>query len=183
MDAFLIDYRACVLGVVLPIKSVGVQGDRRTFAHPLLIIGDADWDTLEEISTRVTNTFSQINRVVYQLATQQSWSMPFLSKATLTRNRIQQLQALDRSVTQFLSENNLYSRVWQCPVILIPCASVPDTESVVLRPVDSLEAMTASFSRLDQSLLKKLAIELLSPTVSSVLYDVTNKPPGTIEWE
>ncbi len=170
-------------GIVLPIKSVGVQGDVRTYAHPVLLVGDADWDELGGISTQITNTFPEINRVLYQLASTSQWTVPFLSKVAITKQRIVQLRDIDWLVTQFMKLSNIYSDIWQCPVVLIPCATCPDTESIVLRPVDSSEAMTASFSQLNIASVRKLAMSLLTAKISSILYDITNKPPATIEWE
>ncbi len=170
-------------GIVLPIKSVGVQGDVRTYAHPVLLVGDANWDELEGVSTRITNTFPEINRVLYQLASTTKWTVPFLSKVTITNPRIKQLQDVDWLVTQFMKQSGIYSDIWQCPVVLIPCAPCPNTESIVLRPVDSSEAMTASFSRLNIASVRQLARSLLSAEISSISYDITNKPPATIEWE
>ena len=52
---------------ILPLRSVGVQGDSRTYAHPAVVSGDSDWTTLEELSTELTNSFISINRVIYLL--------------------------------------------------------------------------------------------------------------------
>jgi len=53
--------------IVLPVKSVGVAGDSRTYAHPALIFGKLDWEKLEKISTDITNKVKGINRVIYKL--------------------------------------------------------------------------------------------------------------------
>jgi len=74
--------------------------------------------------------------------------------------------------------------VWQFPVILIPLGVEAMTEAVVLRPVDSVDGMTAQAVPLDEPLLTRLCAELLQlPGLSSVFCDLTHKPPGTIEWE
>ena len=181
VNILLQDYALDV--VVLPLKSVGVQGDARTYAHPVLLVGNADWDILETVSTMITNTFPEINRVLYQVATWKTWTTPFLGSGTLTIDRIERLQTADHITTRMLKSSGLYDKVWQCPMVLIPCAPVQGTESIVLRPVDSTEAMTANFSRLHWEKVVNIGMTLLSPTITSVLYDITNKPPGTIEWE
>jgi GMP synthase (glutamine-hydrolysing) len=58
-------------------------------------------------------------------------------------------------------------------------------ECIILRPVTSTEAMTAEFSRLPWEVVSKIATRIKAevPGVLDVLYDITNKPPGTIEWE
>jgi GMP synthase (glutamine-hydrolysing) len=59
-----------------------------------------------------------------------------------------------------------------------------DTESVVLRPVESEEAMTANFYQMDLELVQELGKRVLVISgIGAVFYDVTSKPPGTIEWE
>jgi len=53
-----------------------------------------------------------------------------------------------------------------------------------LRPIDTIDAMTATFSKIQISDLKKLVSEILqNPKIETVFYDLTGKPPGTIEWE
>jgi GMP synthase (glutamine-hydrolysing) len=57
-------------------------------------------------------------------------------------------------------------------------------ESIVLRPVGSEEAMTANFFMIPFDKLERLTKNILAmPEISALFYDVTNKPPGTIEWE
>jgi GMP synthase (glutamine-hydrolysing) len=57
-------------------------------------------------------------------------------------------------------------------------------DSVVLRPVDSVDGMTAESAAMPSELLSRMAGELLSlPGVCAVFYDLTHKPPATIEWE
>jgi GMP synthase (glutamine-hydrolysing) len=79
------------------------------------------------------------------------------------------------------------------PTVLIPVAvNAPATsaraeaaiESIVLRPIVSEEAMTANFARLPMDKVIELAARIMEdPSVSAVFYDITNKPPATIEWE
>ncbi|MBR9691104.1 glutamine-hydrolyzing GMP synthase [Candidatus Woesearchaeota archaeon] len=166
---------------VLPIKSVGVQGDVRTYAHPAVIIGDENWDSLEDVSTRITNEVSDVNRVVWHIAGK--LNNPKIKKAYLTKERIDLLREADQIVSDYLHENNIYDDIWQFPTVLIPI-SFKGGESIVLRPVDSMEAMTASFSKLDVNHAKAIAEKILAlKGIDAVFYDITNKPPGTIEWE
>ena len=74
--------------------------------------------------------------------------------------------------------------IWQFPVILIPLGTAQAPESVVLRPVESVDGMTAQSAPMAAELLDELCRELLSlEGVAGVFYDLTHKPPGTIEWE
>jgi GMP synthase (glutamine-hydrolysing) len=76
------------------------------------------------------------------------------------------------------------AKVWQFPVVLIPlgCDGLPD--SVVLRPIDSIDGMTAQSVGMEELLLRSMAERLLGVEgVCGVFYDLTHKPPATIEWE
>ncbi len=167
----------------LPIKSVGVQGDFRTYAQPLVIEGPEEWDRISSVSTDITNSVRSINRVVFLLG-RKSVKEPQLFSATITRGRIKMLQEADDLTTGFLRAQGLYDKIWQMPVVLIPVGVGKNKESIVLRPVSSSEAMTADFFRIPFGKLKVLIKQILKiPGISAVYYDVTNKPPATIEWE
>ena len=101
----------------------------------------------------------------------------------LLQKRIKLAQKLDNIVMEFAKKHRIDSDVWQFPTVLVPLSINDDPrDAVVLRPICSDEAMTAHFYKMNQALLKELT-KLLAPHVSAVLYDITNKPPGTIEWE
>ncbi|MFO0780905.1 MAG: glutamine-hydrolyzing GMP synthase [Candidatus Gracilibacteria bacterium] len=171
-------------GKILPIQSVGVQGDYRTYRHPLAIMGHCDFDVLDKLATRLINEFKEINRVVLTLAPNKIETQK-VQKVYLTPERIQLLQQADAKVSDFLVQEKLQRDIWQFPTVLLPLAVNRESgESVVLRPVSSEEAMTASFYRMDLQRLQKLADSIYEiPGITAVFYDVTNKPPGTIEWE
>jgi GMP synthase (glutamine-hydrolysing) len=104
--------------------------------------------------------------------------------ATLTRERIALLRRADDIVTRVVRKHGLYDAIWQFPVGMIPLGAAPGRESIVLRPVHSRDGMTADFARLPASVVDELAASLAQlDRVDAVLYDVTNKPPATIELE
>ncbi len=166
----------------LPIKSVGVQGDSRTYKHPAVVVEWSDWDALENLSTKLTNTIPEINRVLL-LIKRKGKEEPILLKKTLTKERVEILKDADFKVNEIMKQTNVYDEVWQMPIVLIPI-SFTGGESIILRPVNSQEAMTANFSRLPKQIIIKVTDKLLkSKNIDSVFYDITNKPPATIEWE
>lgn len=170
---------------ILPIKSVGVQGDSRTYKHPAVIVKWDDWGTLEKTSTELINSFPEINRVLLLLK-KKCRGIPVLLRKKLTKERTELLKDADFIVTKIMHKEKLYNNVWQMPVVLIPISFSDNTnqESIILRPVDSKEAMTANFSRLPKKAVEKIVDELLKlKNVDAVFYDITNKPPATIEWE
>jgi GMP synthase (glutamine-hydrolysing) len=169
-----------VSGTVLPIKSVGVQGDLRSYAHPLLLTSELSWTQCEEFSTNLTNRFRDINRLVYKIGARSDKYTPIQQFCEPTP--IEFLQKIDDACTKFLIDEKLYESIWQMPVVLLPLNN-DGLPVVVLRPVNSTEAMTANFAEIDQDLLHKLWLSLKEMGLGALLYDITHKPPGTIEWE
>lgn len=170
---------------VLPIKSVGVQGDVRSYRHPVIVYGkDFSWDELDTLSTRLTNQCDDVNRVIWGLFPS-SFDDLSIQKSFLTRDRILTIQRADKIVMDYLVEANIEREIWQFPTVLIPVSVGSHTgESIVLRPVCSQEAMTANFYQMGFEKLSELVNRLSKlEGVSGVFYDITNKPPGTIEWE
>jgi len=168
---------------ILPLRSVGVQGDGRTYAHPALLVGDRDWKILEALSTRITNTERAVNRVVYGLRVSEPLSYRLIN-ATVTRDRLDKLRVVDRIVTEELFASGEYDTIWQMPVVLLPLVNNRGEECLVLRPIVSQEAMTARFMPLKdktiEAILKRVkAVE----GIGDIFFDVTHKPPATIEWE
>lgn len=179
---------------VLPIKSVGVQGDFRSYRHPFALAnflesdGEIDWSRIETLSAAIPNMFPEINRVLLTVQTNDKLESITAHAATLTRERIATLQEADAIIRHILETEEFAGKdtIWQFPVVLCPLSTDHEKESIILRPVESQEAMTASFSKLPWEMVQKMAnaiLEKLSGRVSTVFYDVTNKPPGTIEWE
>ncbi len=168
---------------ILPVRSVGVQGDSRTYAYPALLYGDCNWSLLETISTQITNTISEINRVVYGVYIQKDPEYS-LVEAYLTEERLDKLRAVDHVVTTVLHETGEYEAVWQMPVVLLPVVDREGEECIVLRPIASQEAMTARFFPLSNETLDKIVSGAKNVQgIGDIFFDITNKPPGTIEWE
>lgn len=168
---------------VLPLRSVGVQGDGRTYAHPAVVTGPREWKTLEALSTELTNRFPAINRVIYLLGPtprpQQN-----LKAGYLTRGRLDLLRQADAIAMEALERHGLMREVTQMPTVLLPLSSDGARESVVLRPIATSDFMTARFCRLPSAFLDDVCERLLSlEGIEAVFYDITHKPPGTVEWE
>ncbi len=171
-------------GAPLPIKSVGVKADLRSYEHPVLIHGEADWDTLAEASGTIFKTVDGINRTLWNL----TGSMPNRFKplaATMTRDRLDLLRECDHLMMEGLRRHNLYGEIWQCPTVLVPVEiDGQGQELCILRPIHSERAMTATAARLPLELLEELRDSITAlPGISGLAYDLTSKPPGTIEWE
>jgi len=171
--------RATAEGCVLPVNSVGVQGDSRSYA-PVLAIDAIDYDR----ATALINRLSGINRVVAPVETRLPVREMQTTACSLTPERIALLRRADAVVRRLSHESGYDREVWQFPVILIPLGIAGAPDSVVLRPVDSVDGMTARSVPMPEPLLRNMCRELLQiKEIAGVFYDLTHKPPGTIEWE
>lgn len=189
VDAELLDPQSWE-STLLPVKSVGVQGDERSYKHPLALEWTRDisiipnWKDLAILSTKLSNRYRSINRVILCLASQNPLKKMELFKADIHADRIALLQKADAMVMTAIQKLEAYQDIWQCPVVLLPMGSPDRPNSLVIRPVSSMEAMTANVTPLDLKAMQGLAQELLDQLpLEAVFYDLTNKPPGTIEWE
>jgi GMP synthase (glutamine-hydrolysing) len=170
--------------IVLPAKSVGVQGDERTYRHPVaLFTTERDWEKLERVSTMITNRFSEINRVLLVLYGEPTTFA--LHAYDTNKDRVALLQRVDEEVTQIMNGAPHDFGIWQFPVVLVPTGAASGEESIVLRPIVSTEAMTASFAKIDWPIIESIVDKVSNSesAVSHMFYDLTHKPPGTIEWE
>ena len=110
----------------------------------------------------------------------------------ITREKVTILQNADDIFIRGLREWGLYDKVWQAGVILLPVQSVgvmgderTYERAVALRAVTSTDAMTADWAHLPYDFLAKVSNEIINTVrgVNRVCYDISSKPPATIEWE
>lgn len=179
---------------VLPVKSVGVQGDFRTYTFPAVLefrnISSAfpDWAELEKASSFITNSIADVNRTVLLLrrvgrAAENPEHMR-LQKARCDKHRLDQTREIDAIVLEELRNAGLYRDIFQHLTINIPFAVSPERCSAVLRPVVSEDVMTARFAHIPVATLQ-IMMERISALefVDALYYDITNKPPATFGWE
>lgn len=173
------EVEASAEGHIVPVRSVGVQGDSRSYA-PVLAIDALDTSR----ATQLTNRLTTVNRVIAPAEMRTPWEAMRVRACSLTANRLTRLRRADAVVRRLSHESGFDHRIWQFPVILIPLGTADSPDSVVLRPVHSVDGMTAQSVLMDRGLLRKMCGELLElEGVAAVFYDLTHKPPGTIEWE
>lgn len=167
-------------GWLLPIRSVGVKGDSRSY-HSVLALENVPE---EDVATELVNSRMDINRVVGLVQARAGIADMRSIQATLTRERLERLRQTDAIVRRLSEESGFDREVWQFPVVLIPIGAGDKPNSVVLRPIHSVDGMTAQVVRMPKELLHRMTDELLSVDgICAVFYDLTHKPPGTIEWE
>jgi GMP synthase (glutamine-hydrolysing) len=110
----------------------------------------------------------------------------------VTRDRLELLRRADQVVIEEIDAAGLGRALWQAFAVLLPLKTVGvmgdgrSYESVIaIRAIESQDGMTADWARLDPSFLARLSSRITNETrgVNRVVYDITSKPPATIEWE
>lgn len=193
---------------VLPVRSVGVQGDYRTYHFPALLdFGPAkenEWllevdaaemgirhfpnkrEKIEECSSTITNSAKFINRTcikLYQNPNVKDEDLK-LQEGYCDKRRLDQLREVDNIVLKELHNSGWYEKIFQHLTIDLPFATNKEHATFVLRPVISEDVMTARFAFLPKELLGQIIKQIAElPFVNALYFDVTNKPPATFGWE
>ena len=171
---------------ILPVRSVGVQGDGRTYRHAVALFAHHPCRVTPEqmaLATSIPNANHDINRVL--LCTSATTPLDFIvTPSHITRERANLLREADAIVNDEMRAADLTNSVWQFPVVLLPCGTKKGMQSIVLRPIQSTDAMTANAVALPEDILTQITRRLLDlPGIDAVFLDLTHKPPATIEWE
>ncbi len=110
----------------------------------------------------------------------------------VTREKVELLQEADAIVEEIIKKNNLYDQIWQIFPVLLPIKTVGvkgDKRSyenvIAIRAVQSIDGMTADWFKIPHEVLAEISTTLLNTVkgINRVVYDVSTKPPATIEWE
>jgi GMP synthase (glutamine-hydrolysing) len=174
---------------LLPIQTVGVQGDGRTYAHLAGLSGKMDWPKLKELADEIPRNIHGINRVAYVFGPMINSGLDSLTPTYLTNDVKDELGVIDAIVNRKLEQYGLDKSLSQVPVILLPLHfGEPGKRSVAIRTF-----MTTNFKTGDialpgvdfpEEILLEIVEEVLAlPGIARVLYDLTSKPPATTEWE
>jgi len=110
----------------------------------------------------------------------------------ITKERCDLLREVDAIFIEQLHKHNIYHDIWQAFAVLLPVRSVgvmgderTYENAVALRAVTSVDGMTADWSRIDYDILAEISNEIIRNVrgINRVTYDISSKPPATIEWE
>ena len=181
---------------VLPVRSVGVQGDFRTYRFPACLTfkdeGNGFYhlpkirEKVESASSEITNNSKYLNRTViklYQNPSVKDGQMK-LQEGYCDKRRLDQLREVDSIVLAELHKSGWYGKIFQHLTIDLPYASASGHASFVLRPVCSEDVMTARFAWWPKELMQTILEQIARlDFVDAVYFDATNKPPATFGWE
>lgn len=174
---------------VLPIKSVGIQGDCRSYSNVCCIQTITDNifpGNLYDIAKKIPQHNKNVNRVIYYVnESDTNKTFNLTNNVTLDDKYISILRDVDDFINEYTIKTGIMKMITQMPIILIPIHHTnPQNISIVIRPVNTNNFMTATPYQPSIEWLKDLNNQVLKTfdCVDAVFLDMTGKPPGTIEW-
>ncbi len=175
---------------LLPVRTVGVQGDGRSYKYLVGLEGKPDWVRLYELAATIPDHNHAANRVSYIFGEPMDRTSLNITPTHLTKDVMEQWRRADAVVTQVLREHDLMDNISQMPVILLPLNfGKAGARGVALRPFVSPDFMTGIAARpgneIPEVAIQEMVNRILKsvPNISRVLLDLSSKPPGTTEWE
>ncbi len=182
---------------LLPVRTVGVQGDDRTYKHvaALSTNGEPNWDRYMEYAAEIPKAYRDISRVIFISGEQIDQNRSLFDTVIPTfptQSNVELLQEADDLVNQSIRQYGLLEKLAQQPGILTKVQIDKTKEEgrlFVVRPVVTNDFMVASAAKPGSDKLPLLALKdqfeaaLSVRGIGRVGIDLTGKPPGTIEWE
>ncbi len=175
-------------GYILPIKSVGVQGDARSYRNLCLIEGnelDFNWKEITSKAKQVTDTIDSINRVGYILNAKNITESINCFEMRIGDESVDLLREVDKIVTSNLEK----AKVNQTFAVLLPIG-INKKYSVAIRTFVTNDFMTGRPGEIGVEVSKEMIekavneiMEKFGDKIEFVIYDVTSKPPATCEWQ
>ncbi len=192
-----------VQGTLYPdvIESVSVKGPSAVIKSHHNVGGlpkDMPFALIEPLRDLFKDEVRQIGRELglpEEILVKQPFPGPGLAVRLLgavSGEKLETLRGADAIVVEEIRRAGLYEKTWQAFAVLLPVRSVgvmgdgrTYADTIAVRVVDSLDAMTADWTRLPMDVLEKISVRIVNevPGVNRVVYDISSKPPSTIEWE
>jgi GMP synthase (glutamine-hydrolysing) len=174
---------------LLPVRTVGVQGDGRSYSYLAVLSGEADWQQLFDKAREIPKRVHQINRVVYIFGDKLTGPVNEITPTFPEPEALAQLRLADRHVNEVLRKYGLHESLSQVPVVSFPVHfGKAGKRSIGIRTFITNDFMTGvpavpgkqmPLEALDEIVNRVLTV----PGIARVAYDLTSKPPGTTEWE
>jgi GMP synthase (glutamine-hydrolysing) len=183
-------------GTVVPVRTVGVQGDQRSYRFLALVAGprggeieDAEWEALTRLGNRLANRFDFVNRTAYVLNRRDLPPGIDHLPTAIDEETVELLRELDAVVTDRLT----LGTVSQAFAVLLPIGR-DGRRSVAVRTFVTEDFMTGRPARIGDRpgddvparVVEELVAEIeerFGDRIDLVLWDVTSKPPATVEWQ
>jgi len=186
------DWNSAYGGTVVPVKTVGVQGDQRSYRFLALAAGphggsleDTDWEGLGRLGNRLANRFDYVNRTGYLLNHREVPPGIDHHPTYITEETVDLLRELDAIVTRHLT----LPTISQAFAVLLPIGR-GGAYSVAVRTFVTDDFMTGRPARVGAEVpldvVERLSAEIeagFSDRIDLVVWDVTSKPPATVEWQ
>ncbi|XP_064642766.1 GMP synthase [glutamine-hydrolyzing]-like [Lineus longissimus] len=188
--------------VLLPIKTVGVQGDCRSYSYVAALSSSRNpnrktWENLMSLAKIIPRICHNVNRVVYIYGGLVTEPVQDITPTLLSKGVLSTLRQADFLVNKVLHDSGYMGKISQMPVICVPIHFSRDTtslkppscqRSIVIRTFITADFMTGIPAMPGQQIPMEVVDQMVSqimtvPGISRVMYDLTAKPPGTTEWE
>jgi len=186
------------VSTLLPIQSVGVQGDCRTYSYVVALScgGQPNWENLNSLAKIIPRICHNVNRIVFAFGGKITEPVTDITPTYLTPQVLGTLRLCDHAANSALRSAGCTGRLSQMPIVMIPIHFDRDPllytpscqHSVVIRTFLTADFMTGIAAipgkHIPEEVVYAMAEEMLQVQgISRVLYDLTSKPPGTTEWE
>lgn len=178
-----------ILATLLPVRTVGVQGDGRSYGYLVALSGEEDWATLIERAKKIPQTIHNVNRVVYVFGEKVSGPIKEITPTLPEPIAVEQLRKADAKISEILSKYNLHRTISQVPVVSFPVGfGQPEARSIGIRTILTPDFMTGAIAVPGKEMPLDALHEMVDAALSvegiaRVAYDLTAKPPATTEWE
>jgi len=175
---------------LLPVRTVGVQGDDRTLSYLAALSGKEDWPTLQKIARAIPKSVHGVNRIVYVFGDALTeTSQDKVTETYPSKEAFDQLRVADNAAMKVLQKRGLNKAVAQMPIVSFPVHFGEEgSRSIGIRTMITNDFMTGDIALPGRDLPIEVIHEMVKeiqkdPSVARVVYDLTSKPPGTTEWE